>query len=359
MGFWVGRLAIALGLVVPMLLATPGGAETKCQFAKVANLPIKMEGNQPLVEGSVNGHPVQFLIDTGSFATLLFSDAAEKLGLHLTAIQGATVFGVGGESQVMMTSLDTLTLDQASVHNLRLMVTGTHKSKKDDPVKIAGVIGEDILRRFDVEMDFAHEQIFLYEARDCDDVDLLPWTGAYTVVDFPPVSTTHTHISPQILINGETVRGDLDSGAYYSTLTKEKAASLGITPESPGVTSGGSAWGIGARQEAVWVGKFDSFTIGDETIRHPKLRFGDIFKHATVTWTGSRLPSQVLETQMLLGADFLRAHHVLIAHSQNKLYLSYIGGPVFQTAPPPQAPTGADTKDGVATAPQSDQPPGR
>ena len=33
---------------------------------------------------------------------------------------------------------------------------------------------------------------------------------------------------------------------------------------------------------------------------------------------------------MLLGLDFLRSHRVLIAHSQRKLYFSYIGGTVFQ-----------------------------
>jgi len=36
-----------------------------------------------------------------------------------------------------------------------------------------------------------------------------------------------------------------------------------------------------------------------------------------------------LETDMILGADFLRAHHVLFAVSQQKLYFSYAGGRVF------------------------------
>ena len=35
---------------------------------------------------------------------------------------------------------------------------------------------------------------------------------------------------------------------------------------------------------------------------------------------------------MLLGADFLRAHRVLFAMSQNRLYISYLGGDVFSRA---------------------------
>jgi hypothetical protein len=37
---------------------------------------------------------------------------------------------------------------------------------------------------------------------------------------------------------------------------------------------------------------------------------------------------------MLLGTDFLRAHRLLVAHSQRKLYFTYVGGPVFQRIPP-------------------------
>ena len=41
---------------------------------------------------------------------------------------------------------------------------------------------------------------------------------------------------------------------------------------------------------------------------------------------------------MFLGADFLRAHRVLVSHSQRKLYFSYVGGPVFDTGERPVGP---------------------
>jgi hypothetical protein len=40
---------------------------------------------------------------------------------------------------------------------------------------------------------------------------------------------------------------------------------------------------------------------------------------------------------MILGADFLRAHRVLISHSQRKMYFTYLGGPVFAVARPPSS----------------------
>ena len=50
---------------------------------------------------------------------------------------------------------------------------------------------------------------------------------------------------------------------------------------------------------------------------------------------------------MLLGADFLRAHRVLVAHSQRKMYFTYEGGPVFQ-------PRAAEARRG--TPPESAKP---
>jgi hypothetical protein len=34
---------------------------------------------------------------------------------------------------------------------------------------------------------------------------------------------------------------------------------------------------------------------------------------------------------MLLGADFFQSHRVYVARSQRRIYVSYMGGPVFQT----------------------------
>jgi hypothetical protein len=41
--------------------------------------------------------------------------------------------------------------------------------------------------------------------------------------------------------------------------------------------------------------------------------------------------STVEEPNMLLGADFFRSHRVYVAREQRKVYVSYMGGPVFQT----------------------------
>ncbi len=78
-----------------------------------------------------------------------------------------------------------------------------------------------------------------------------------------------------------------------------------------------------------------SFAIGNETIRDTTIQFADLLKDATYTPTGSHLARRVEGNPVLLGADFLRAHRVLVAHSQRKIYFTYEGGPVFQTTGAP------------------------
>ena len=105
-----------------------------------------------------------------------------------------------------------------------------------------------------------------------------------------------------------------------------------MTPQTPGAAAGGTSGGLGAKRVDWYVGPFESFAIGNESIPDVRIRFSDLFRDATYTNTSSRIVKNVTSYQpMLLGFDFLRAHRVLVAHSQRKLYFSYVGGPVFDT----------------------------
>ncbi|MDP9010689.1 MAG: tetratricopeptide repeat protein [Pseudomonadota bacterium] len=81
-----------------------------------------------------------------------------------------------------------------------------------------------------------------------------------------------------------------------------------------------------------YIAPFDSFKFeGGEEIRRTHLRIADIN----------------MDADMLLGADFFLSHRVFVAHSQNKLYFTYNGGPVFNLTVAPQATANspADTPD--------------
>ena len=86
------------------------------------------------------------------------------------------------------------------------------------------------------------------------------------------------------------------------------------------MTTAGCSVGVGRKPVDYWSGQFESFAIGNEVVRNPTLRFGEV-----LTSTGPFVDVP----RMVLGVDFLRAHRVYVARSQRKLYFTYTGGTVF------------------------------
>ncbi len=69
----------------------------------------------------------------------------------------------------------------------------------------------------------------------------------------------------------------------------------------------------------------------------PICRSVTLGEHMTAQRIGSRIPVALAgEPEMLLGADFLRAHRLLISNSTRQLVFTYEGGPVFQVPKPAQ-----------------------
>jgi predicted aspartyl protease len=328
-----------------------GAAVPSCKLVKVEDWPIRVQRNLVLVEGAINGQNVSVMLDTGSARTLIFRPAAVRLGLPLSGTTNQRLFGVGGETKVDLALIDEFRVGQTAQKELRMLVAGEH-----DPGADVGVLlGEDFFQAFDVEFDLSHNAVRLFQPKDCDGVPLAYWarTGA-SEVEFDKVDVNNPEIILVVQINGQPMKAKLDSGSSLSMLDKSDAERVGVTLETPGVVAGGRSTGMGKNAVDAWIGPFQSFTIGNETIGDTQIRFSDMYKDATYRQTGSIALHKIqVWHSMLLGTDFLRSHRVLVAHSQRKIYFTYVGGPVFQLSRPP-APSNEsrpadDTKPGTAT----------
>jgi len=303
-------------------------ASSGCKLVKVEDWPVRVQHNHVLVEGAINGQKVGVLLDTGASRTVIFRAAAVRLGVPLSGSTNDRLFGIGGETKVDLALVDEFRVGQAAQKQLRILVAGEH-----DPGDDVGVLlGEDFFQRFDVEFDLAHNAVRLFQPQDCDRASLAYWerTGA-SEVGFESLDVNQPQVILTVRINGEPLKALLDSGAGLSMLDKSDAERVGVTPDTPGVVVGLRGTCLGTNAVDVWIGPFLSFAIGDEMIRDTQIRFSDMYKDARYRTTGSNLAHKIqVSYSMLLGADFLRSHRVLIAHSQRKVYFSYVGGPVFQ-----------------------------
>jgi predicted aspartyl protease len=299
-----------------------------CKLARIAEWPVRMAGNHIVVDGAINGQTIGIALDTGAPRSLILRAAAIRLSLPRREATGARMFGIGGETKVEVATVDDFKLGEASTKGLQLSVAG----ETDFEEGFGVILGEDFLRRFDVEFDLPHRAVRLFQPRDCEGVPLAYWTKEVPgEIEIAPVHDARPRISMTVEINAKSVDAILDSGAAISVLALSDARSAGVTPESPGVVAGNPVRGLGAQSAPTWVGPFQSFAMGNETIRDIRIQFADLYRDVAYDETGSHLRRKVERSQpMLLGADFLRSHRLLVAHSQRRLYFTYVGGPVFE-----------------------------
>lgn len=307
-------------------LATAAQAASSCKLIRIAEWRVNGQSSRLIVDGAINGQKVGVLLDTGTRYSFIQRASADRLGLVRQEARGYRAAGVGGETYVEYAVVDELKIGNATRKTWRVFVLGEH----DLSAAYAFLLGYDFFEQADIEFDLANNAVRLFQPQDCNDVPLAYWapTGVSEVRLEPD------HEWPGILfragLNGMPVIAFLDSGTSSSVVSRLVAANLGVTPETPGTYAGGKIGGLGAGRPEAWIGVFQSFSVGAETIRNPNIRFTSL--EAAQSQTGSHLASRRELRDMLLGLDFLRSHRVFVAHSQGKVYFSYVGGRVF--APP-------------------------
>jgi len=341
---WRELLAVAL---VALTCGVPQAAAqaAKCRFLKIVEWPVRFVANHIVVDGAINGHAVGIMLDTGATFSAIERQSAEFLQLPLRDAPGRRIVGIGGEVQAALAVVDEFKLGEVATQSLQLLVTGdaTRRSAWDV------VLGEDFLQRFDVEFDLAHDRVRLFQPRDCDGVSLAYWTKENVAeVEIDGLRDSQPRIEFTAALNDRKVAAMLDSGAAVSIVPLADVAALGITPESPGVTPAGVLGGMGERRVPMWSAPFATFAIGNESIPDIRIAFGDVWKDTALKSLGSNVGKRLNAEPMIVGADFLRAHRLLVSHSQRRLYFSYVGGPVFAV---PRAPGTAPQGGKAAPAP--------
>ena len=295
--------------------SAPEQAKSNCQLVELAELPFQLDHNRPLITIAINGQPARFQLDTGASESILFFKSAKRLALDLHARHDVRFAGARNQPNVFSGNIPDFELGKFHAQNIKIMVLD-----RSMPGGVDGLIGEDILARSDLDIDFPEHVIKLMSSEGCKGDEVVYWNKAYSVTPLTwGVMTRDAVIT--VSLNGKTIRAQLDTGASATTVTVEAAADAGFRPGSAELKSAGLTVGIGS-VEQTYSAVFPNFSIGDETIKNAKINIAN-FAHASPL-IGSSFP------QMLLGDDFFSSHRVYIARKQKLVYVSYMGGMVFQ-----------------------------
>ncbi|NHZ88742.1 hypothetical protein F2P45_06845 [Massilia sp. CCM 8733] len=312
-------LLSALCLAAPATgLAAPS---TTCTFVQQQQVPITLRGAtlQPAVQGSINGKPALMLLDTGAFMTMLTRTGAENRKLALRSSGGRKVLGTGGSSALYLANLDDFTIGPSGGGKITLPVLG----EMGITPWYDAIVGADFLMQSDLEVALADKVVRFHRSDNCNDDNLLSYWDAQAMV-VPMTCTSSCGASgkaatPQVevRVNGVMLSAILDTGAGVSSISQSAARRAGVTTDMADVKRNGFFIGAGGGRAARWNAVFKTFTIGDETVRNADIAIAE------------SLNREYGQVDVILGTDFLRAHRVLFANSQRRVYLSYLGGEVF------------------------------
>ena len=332
-------LTAALGLLCTLMV--PDSLAGQCTLGGVAEFPITMVDLRPQMTAKINGTDVRFMVDSGSFWSVISPASAAELNLSTRpAPIEFFITGANGSASTSITKVKEFTLPGVTLHNIDFLVGGSQIDSGS-----VGVLGQNVLHYADVEFDLRQGVVRLIKPIGCGSKPLAYWAAKsetpYSEINIESRGQTSSAIS-HASINGTDIRVLFDSGAGVSTLTLKAAARVGIRPDSPGVVSGGLTGGFGRNMVPSYIAPFESFKIGDEEIRHTRLRIADL---------------EFGDADMLIGPDFFLSHRILIANSQQRLYFTDNGGPVFNLTPLNYAAAPGAPNSPAAASPGGDAAP--
>lgn len=313
-------LVLATSLLLGCGAALAAGDAGACRYVPVAKLPLVFGRSPlPLVTGSLQGEPATLLVDTGAYTTLLTRTGVERLGIPIHA-SGNYTSGVGGNAVVYAARLRDFAIGPVHSGPIVLPVLGNSTKLPFD-----AIFGADSMRKLDMELALKEKFVQFFEPNGCDDTFLAYWDK--DAMEIPFGGTEMEPNKPRFIVelNGKKLEAMIDSGATTTAVTREVAERMGLRLDSPDAPKAGYAVGAGDAKSATWWANFDSLVIGSETIRNARLGILDMPPQ------GDRGHADIV-----FGDDFLRAHRVLFANSQKRLYISYLGGEVFTRRAAPE-----------------------
>lgn len=335
--------------IVPAFAQTPAQAEAmpakpNCAPPDLLNsMPMEKVngGNVMSVAATIDGNPMTMLIDIGRMATQLWETPANKL--HLANQRGA-FFDYSGRFSERTARIESFKLGSIEGGGFHVVVA-------PDPdtghAPFDGIIGNDILYQYDVDMDFAHQKLNFFTPEQCEGAGVY-WSPstissvpivAYSGLEYadrspiPRLGTTYVLVT----LDGKPITALLDTRADKTSLNPDVADKLfGLNPNSmpPGsVDDGGTLIKAGMHT-------FSRLDLGGLAAGNVQIAIPlDVLSQSTKIFHISkilqdRFYTHELMPDMVIGMDILRHSHLYVSFKNDRVYVSAAGeGPALTATP--------------------------
>jgi predicted aspartyl protease len=240
---------------------------------------------------------LRFILDTAAESSAITTEVASRLGADASRVRRMRVVGVGGARVMTAVMLRTLSLGGAESRGVNaIVIDGRMLDRRG---RYDGLLGNDVLRRYDVELDVPGEVMRLHDASAASGASPLP-------VALPMKAGREGFVAFDALVGGSPVHAILDTGAPVSLLNWHAAALAGVTTESDGLVERRGTAGVDGASTPTYEHRVESLALGAARFPPMTLHIADLplFRVAGVASSPA----------MLIGVDVLRRCAALLSY---------------------------------------------
>ena len=297
---------IAAGLCV--IATCAGGAARACKIRSITMVPVLLRAGHALLAMRIDHRQAWFILDTGAERSLLTPGAVRRLKLKLDPWVGTTSVGIGGSERHANALVPRLTLGGMKLRQtFRLpeisFSVGAIPGARGTGVRVDGLLGRDVLARYDLDLQFGQGRVTLYRVHGCAG-HFLPWWGQYRGTATLPGYRAMLGIPARV--DGVTLRAMIDTGASGEMLSAAGMARLGLTVAGLAGAPEVRARGVGPRVVVA--------------------RFLHLHRMSVAHVTEREVPAVAAPVILTPLLDLLIGMNWLVRH---RVWLSYATGQVF------------------------------
>jgi hypothetical protein len=303
---WGKGFLIAFSIAV---FASRASAADDCQLKKLASVPLLDPKNSAaIIPVSVNGKILRFSVDPSISATSMRADIATSLGLSMgQTARGQFNYSARGKQLNVWTYVSNLTIGDENLGAGPVSIRSL-------PSAVDGTVGSDILRKYDVDYDFAARKLTLFSSEHCRGAPLSVLGEHATFVPFR--LDYGNRVTVPILLDGKEIQAVVSTGIPTSLISATLADELFDLDEStPGTVPDPYP---SSKEYVPYCYPFKRLTLGELALDRPFICVDNDRGERQYLADHDTRPLAVIRFH--LGMDFLARAHVYVAYNEEKLY---------------------------------------
>ncbi|UTC77245.1 hypothetical protein E4O04_04165 [Treponema sp. OMZ 799] len=295
--------------LIKIKVKTLSPEERKIEYNKnnIISVPIILAGNIPLVEVFLNGETRLFFLDSGAPFSILNSkyvEGLDKSQKKLGSLQDVT--GNTSISNMDIAAVTELEFAGNKIKNQKILtldMSNLEKSLKTDG--IYGLIGYDMLKEYDIFLDYSKKTLVLINPEHID--DFIKNNRLKTNSKLPCKMISHIPMI-EVLIGNKTYQMGIDTGAETNLIDSTYFNDLEYLLQNKQKDVLGGAAGI---KKEIYTGELKKLIVGKNVYKNLRTSFSDI----------SHLRKRPESYDGLLGYPFLSSQPVLISYKRGEVIL--------------------------------------